>query len=281
MKKILIAMGCLQILGHADIQLDSLGLIKIEPLNPVLMAGYDSEIRENPQFYKKRYYRAYLLLRHGSYAPPVQEDIDTLKGNPDWHDQGERLEAWSLYYQGRLDESEALIRQNIRANTYGHEQARLWAAIELSRKDTAAALGAYRFAWDLFKDENVYMDMLDLYRAENKLPPEKLLKQALKVYTRSPGPILSTYQAYYAAGDPASLRKSLSIAERAQAILWPQSVEWKIRYAQALLSLHRKPAAEKVLLACLDSADSDPRLQDQNGQPLRQEIFTLLETARK
>ncbi len=280
MKKILLLVGCLQMLGNADIQIDSSGAVKIEPLNTVLLAGYNEQIKETPQFYKKRYYRAYLILRHGSYAPPVQEDIDTLLGHSDWHDQGERLEALSLYFQGRLDEAKSLIQRNIRGNICEHEQASVWAAIELSHKDTAAALGAYRSTWNLFKDENVYMDLLDLYRADNKPVPQDVLREGLRVYPRSPGATQATFEAYFRAGDSASLRKCAAVSAKAEKMLWPQSVDWKIRHAQTLLALHRKKEAETVLLAALDLADADPR-QEQAGKPLRAEIFTLLEIARK
>jgi hypothetical protein len=278
----LVALGFSPKFASADIHTDSLGRVLTEPLNPVLLETYNREIRDSSTNYKRRSQRTFILLRHGDFGPPTQEDIDTLLNRPDWHDEGERLEAFRLYLQGQLEEAKVLIRKNIQGNVHEHEQARLLAAIALSKQDTSAAIAAYRMTWDLFKDENVYLDMLDLYVGREK-PPEELLQEGLSIYPHSPGAIQVIFEAYLTAGDPSSLKKGLAISERAEKVLWPRSVDWKIRHAQVLLALHRKHDAETVLLAALDLADADPRLADQNGngQPLRQEIFTLLETARK
>ena len=246
---------------------------------PVMLERYNQDIQENPQNYLKRTERASLVLENRDTVKTT-EDIDTLLSRPEWHNEGLHLKAVRLHLQGRQDEAETLIQQNIRGNIHVSEESRLLAEIELFRKDTAAAITAYRTAWDHDSDETDYIDLLDLQRGRGNTP-EELLQQGLRLYPKSPGAIQSVFEVYSMAGDSVSLNKALQVADRAANSLWPLSVDWKIRHAQALLSLKRLHEAEPVLLAALDLLDEDPRLKGQDSEPVRKQIFILLEAARK
>jgi len=254
--------------------------VSADPPYSVLLERYGQEIREHPQDYSQRSERTALILEHGDFGDTTAEDIDTLLSHPPWRSEGECLEANRLYLQGRLQEAKVLILENIRAKAHIQDQARILAAIELSEKDTAAAIAAYHLAWEQNHEESDYMDFLSLGRGRGA-PPEEDLQQGLHLYPQSPGPIKTIFEVYFAAGDSTSLRNAEALSDKAEKMLWPQSVDWKIRHAQALLSLRRDHEAEGVLLGALDLLDGNPHLQDDAGQPLRQEIFTLLEVARK
>ena len=246
----------------------------------VMLERYNQDIQGNPQNYLKRAERAYLILEHQDTSQASVEDIDTLLSHPQWRNEGVRLKAIRLHLQGRFDEAAPLIQQNIRDNIYLQEQARLLADIELSKKDTAAAITAYRAAWEHDSDETDYIDLLNLHQGRGK-PPEELLRQGLNFYPRSPGAVQSIFEVYFAAGDPASLKTALEISGRADSSLWPFSVDWKIRHAQVLLSLKRAHDAEPVLMAALDLLDGDARMKVEDGEVIRKQIFTLLEASRK
>ena len=244
-----------------------------------LLERYNKDIREHPQNYLKRVERASFVLENGNAGSIPAEDIDTLLSHPEWVNEGNCLKAVRLKLQGRLDEAEILIRKNIRNKMHVLEQSRLLAILELSKKDTAAALAAYRLAWDQNHDENDYLDLLNLYRGRGA-PPEELLKQGPQLYPRSPGAMQTIYEVYFAAGDSTSLRNCLEISNRAEKTLWPRSIDWKIRHAETLLSLKRPHEAEPVLMSALDLLDDDARLQNESGEAFRKKIFNLLETAR-
>ena len=250
-----------------------------DPPYPLLLERFSADIRENPQNYLKRVERAALILEHGDADKASEEDIDTLLSHPEWRGEGNCLKAVRLKLQGRLDEAEVLFQKNIREKMHVPEQARLLAAIEMSKKDTSAAIAAYRSAWEKSRDENDYIDLVNLYRGRGK-PPQELLNQGLELHPRSPGAIQTIYEVYFAAGDSASLRNCLEISGRAERTLWPLSVDWKIRHAETLLALKRSHEAEPVLLAAMDLLDGDPRLQNESGEVFRKRIFALLEAAR-
>ena len=63
-----------------------------------------------------------------------------------------------LYLLGRTDEAAVLMRQNIRNNNNVVEQSRWLARIELARRDTAAALHVYRFAWEQHPREETFIE---------------------------------------------------------------------------------------------------------------------------
>ncbi len=251
-----------------------------DPPYSVLLERYGREIQKHPQDYSQRSERTALMLEHGNDGDTTAEDIDTLLAHPEWRIEGECLQAARLYLQGRLDTAGALARENIRARAHVRDQARLLAHIESARQDTDSAIAAYHLAWDQGHDENDYVDLLSLHRGRGK-PPEEILQQGRVLYPHSPGAVQTIFEVYFAAGDPTNLRKALGISEDAEKILWPQSVDWKLRHARVLLSLNRPHEAETVLLAAMDLVDDNPRLRDDAGRPLRKEIFTLLESARK
>lgn len=257
---------------------DSLRVILSEPLNPALLEKYNEEVLENPRKYKRRWQRALILLQHGDTAKTTAEDIDSLLVQPLWRGQGLRLKAMYRYLQRRFDEAKDLMRQNIRDGTNVVEQAGFLAKIALSEKDTNTAIAAYRLGWDQHPDENVYVELLHAY-GRWKTPME-LLDEGLRLYPNSPGILQTLFDSYLNLGNPAGFQKCLVISSRAEETLWPMSVDWKIKHAQALLSLNRPHEAESVLLAALDLMDGDPRLEGENGQ-FRKKIFTMLEGIRK
>jgi tetratricopeptide (TPR) repeat protein len=249
-----------------------------ETINPALLEKYDRDIQENPQYYRRRWARAEILMKSGRADQPVGEDIDTLLAHPEWAAHGRRWKAFHLCVLGRLDEAEAQALKNIRADEYVQEQARLLAAMRAFRKDTVGAVAAYRLAWDLYGEEGVYIDLLLAYRGRSK-PPEDILQKGLKLYPNSAGAQQDIFEAYMAAGGSANLRKGLGISGRAQETLWPRSVDWKLRHARVLLALGQPKKAEPILLQAMDLLDGDPRLQGEHGEP-RKEIFDLLEVSR-
>ena len=254
--------------------------VRSDAAYPVLLERYGRDIRENPQDYLKRVDRAFLMLEQRDIGKPNSEDIDTLLSHPEWRNEGSRLKAMRLHLQGRFDEAKLLIQQNIRGDIHVQEQARLLADIELSRKDTSAAMDAYRVAWEHGRDETDYIDLLDMHCGRGE-PPEELLQKGLGLYPRSPGAIQSIFEVYFAAGDSASLKKSGEISDRAENTLWPLSVDWKIRHARVLISLKRWREAEAVLMAALEVLDDDARLKGPDSEVIRKQIFTLLEASRK
>jgi tetratricopeptide (TPR) repeat protein len=251
-----------------------------DPPYPVLLDRYNADIRNNPQNYLKRSERAAFILNNGDTGGTTREDIDTLLSHAEWRGEGNCLKALRLKLQGHLNEAGVLIQKNLRDGIHVPEQSRLLAAIELSRKDTGAAIAAYRLAWDQSNDENDYINLLGLYRRHGD-PPGELLKQGLQLYPLSPGAIQNIFEAHLAAGGKANLEICLKISARAQKNLWPLSLDWKMRHARVLLSLKRPREAEPVLMAALDLLDGDSRLKGGDSQRFRKEIFTLLEAARK
>ncbi len=289
MKKFLIAMMFFSLLGKTcfaqndsisnENSPDSLNVILSAPINPALLEKYNEEVRENPQKFKRRWQRTLILLQHGDTAPTMAGDIEYLLTHPLWRGQGMRLKAMYRYLQGHLDEAKALMRQNILEGTNIVEQAGFLAKIALSTHDTAAAIAAYRLGWDQHPDENIYVELLHAYRGSWK-PPQELLDQGRRVYPGSPGILQTLFDAYGQVGTPACLRERLALAAQAEKTLWPASVDWKIKYAEALLSLEQRKEAETVLIAAVDLLDNDPRLEGENGE-FRKKIFSLLEVARK
>ncbi len=249
-----------------------------DPINLDLIKKYDQEVRENPSSCKRRWQRSLVLLKHGQFNETTAEDIDTLLWHPLWRTQGERLKALYLYQQGHMPEAEELSRQNIRNNVNIVEQSRLLAGIALARRDTVASLAAYRFAWDQYPNENVYIELLNAYRGHGK-PPEKLLQEGVKLFPQNAGVMQALFETYYAAGKSSDLQACLKISGRAGKVLWPRSVDWKIMHARALIGSHKSREAEAVLLAAVDLMDEDPRLEGENGK-LRREVFALLEKSR-
>ncbi len=247
---------------------------------PVLLERYDQDIRENPKNYLKRVERALLVLEQRDTGRTATEDIDTLLSHPEWQKESLRLKAIQLHHQGRFDAAMSQLQENIRNNIYVKEQARLLADIALSRRDTLAAIAAYHSAWGRDSDETDYIDLLDLKRGRGK-PPEELLQQGLRLYPRSAGSIQSIFEVYFAAGDASNLKKALQISDRAINVLWPLSVDWKIRHARVLIALKHSREAEPVLLAALDLLDEDVRLKGSDSEPVRKQIFALLEAVRK
>ncbi len=247
----------------------------------VRLARYGEDIRRDPTHYLKRVERAFLLLEHGATDEPVGEDIDTLLSHAEWRSEGMRLKAIRFHHQKRMKEAEPLLRANIAANIYVEEQSRLLADAALSRKDTAAAIAAYRQAWEQQHDENDYLDLLSLHKGRGK-PPEELLQKGLNLYPRSPGVIQTAFEVYFAAGDTSSLGKCLRIAGNAEITLWPFSVDWKVRHARTMLALNRPRDAEPILMTAMDLLDGDPRLQEsERGTSERKEILALLDSARQ
>jgi hypothetical protein len=246
-----------------------------EVINEALLEKYNRDIKANPQNYRRRWARAEILMKSGRADQPVGEDIDTLLAHPDWAAHGRRWKAFHLSIQGRLDAAESQALANIRANEYVQEQARLVAAIRAFRGDTAGAVAAYRMAWDMHGQEGVYIDLLAAYRRRSK-PPEEILQKGLNRYPNSAGVQKDVFEAYMKAGGSTNLKRALGISGRAQASLWPRSVDWKVRHARLLLELKQPKKAEPVLLQALDLLDGDPRLQDDVGKT-RREIFALLE----
>jgi len=247
---------------------------------PVLLERYDQDIRENPKNYLKRVERALLVLEQRDTGRTTAEDIDTLLSHSEWRNEGLRLNAIRLHHQKRFDEAMSLIQENIRNNIHVREQSRLLADIELFRRDTNGAIDAYHTAWAKDSDETDYIDLLDLQSGRGN-PPEELLQQGLHRYPRSAGSIQSIFEVYSAAGDSGSLQKALQVSDRAINTLWPLSVDWKIRHARVLISLKRPREAKPVLLAALDLLDEDVRLKGSDSEPVRKQIFTLLEVVRK
>ena len=272
MKTFLIAVLVCLVLGKADALL-------ADPINWDLLKRYGEEIRENPGSCKRRWQRSLILLKHGDTAKTTREDIDTLLNHPLWRTQGNRLKALYLYLQGHVDEARAQMKQNIRDSVNVVEQSRLLARIELSRKDTVAAIAAYRLAWDQQRGEDVFVDLAGAYGMRGR-PPKEFLQQGLKLYPNSPGVAQTVFEAFFAAGDSSSLKNCLKISGRAADTLWPRSVDWKIRHSRALLASGHPKQAEPFLLQALDLLDEDPRLQGEDGR-LRKDLFSLLEKARQ
>lgn len=258
----------------------SVGVVFADASYPVLLERYDRDIRENPQNYLKRVERAALILGERDTGKTTLEDIDTLSAHAEWRNEANCLRAVRLHLQGRLDDAKNLIQKNLRAGAQVPQQARLLAKIELTKKDTAAALSAYRLAWDSLHDENDFIDLLILHRGRGE-PPEELLKDGLRRYPNSPGAIQTIFEVYIAAAGPVNLEKGLELSMRAEKTLWPLSVDWKIRHAEVLLSLQRHKETETVLLAALDLLDGDARMQGKGGKVFRSKIFALLDSADK
>ena len=253
-----------------------------DPLNTELLENYNKEIRENPTKYRRRWQRASILLRHGEYSAPVQEDIDSLLAQPKWRVLGERLQPIKLYLEGKSEEAATLIRKNIKENGHSiQEQTRLLATIELAKKDTAAAVAAFQSGWDLYGDENVYVDLLNAYRGW-KTPPKETLQKGLERFPNSPGTVQTIYEAYFTSGTPDDMKQCLVISGKAVHVLWPMSVDWKVRHAKALVVSGESDSAESVLQQALELMDSDPRWQSNadNVPAIRKDVFTLLEKIR-
>jgi tetratricopeptide (TPR) repeat protein len=250
-----------------------------EIYTPALLQKYDADIRKNPSSLKRRHGRAQILLSHEEYRPTTAEDIDTLLAHPIWQTQGERLKAMHLYLLGRSDEAAILMRQNIRNDVNIVEQSRWLARIELSRGDTAAALAAYRYAWEQHPREETYLEVVQKFRQHGRRPDKALLERGLRMFPTDPGVLSVVFEAYRASGKKADLRRSLDLSARAEKVLWPRSVDWKARHAEVLLALKKPREAEKVLLQAVDLMDGDPRLEGENGD-LRTRVFLLLERCR-
>lgn len=247
----------------------------------IVLRKLEREIREHPGDYLERSERAWLMLEHGMTESPVAEDIDTLMAKPAWRETGVRLRAYHLYLQGRHDEAKVQANENLAAGIFGAEQFRLLAGIALAHGDTLGATQAYRNGWKRMGLEEDYISMVKLSRREGSVPAA-LLEEGLRVYPQSPGVHAVVFRAYLENGDPASVRKALSISDRGHAQLWPRSGDWKIRHAQALLALGKPDSAEVLLLRAMDWIEGETRLRPDADEAvrLRREIFDLLDTVR-
>ncbi len=245
----------------------------------IILERFNLDITRKPGDYSKRIERATLLLDEGGSQDTLRADIDTLMAHSAWRAEGECLEARRLFQQGRLDAARKLIRQNIQGKHRVLEQARLLADVELRSKDTLQAMEAYRVAWNQAQDEGDFIDLVGLYARRKPLPPD-LSEQGLRLYPLSPGVNRVVFDAYFSEGGSVGLERARAVSAHASDTLWPLGVDWKIRYAQALLALKKKGKAESVLLEALEIQDEDLRLQGKNGEAARQQIFHLLEAAR-
>jgi hypothetical protein len=83
--------------------------------------------------------------------------------------------------------------------------------------------------------------------------------------------------------DTASIRKALAVSTRGHAQLWPQSPDWKIRQARALLASGAPDSAEIQLLRAMDRIEGETRQRPDASEAvrMRQEIFYLLDTLRR
>jgi hypothetical protein len=91
----------------------------------------------------------------------------------------------------------------------------------------------------------------------------------------------------------ASLREALAISGNGQAVLWPRSVDWKLRHARAHLAVTASgiqgatgtggpDSAEAILLGAMELLEEDTRLNAGAGEAvrLRHQIFSMLDSAR-
>jgi hypothetical protein len=248
-----------------------------ETYTPALLEKYDADVRKNPSNRKRRHGRAQILLSHEEYRETTGEDIDSLLAHPVWRTQGERLKAMHLYLQGHTDEAAVLMRQNIRNDVNIVEQARWLARIEVSRRDTGAALAVYRHAWEQHPREETYLEMLAKFHQYGRRPEKDLLEQGRRRFPTDPGVTEAVFDAYLTSGKKEDLRECLELSGRAEKTLWPRSIEWKIKHARTLLALKRRREAEQVLLEAVDLMDGDPRLEGENGVH-RNQVFQLLES---
>jgi tetratricopeptide (TPR) repeat protein len=253
------------------------GEVAPETFTPALLEKYNADIRKNPSSLKRRNGRASILLSHEEYRETTGEDIDSLLAHPVWRAQGQRRKAMHLYLLGRTDEADVLMRQNIRNNNNVVEQSRWLARIELSRRDTAAALDVYRFAWEQHPREETFIELLGAYRRHGRAPEKALLERGLRLFPTDAGVASIVFDAYLASGKKKDLQRGLEISGRSEKT-WPRSIDWKIKRAQAFLALKRPRDAEGVLLRAVDLMDSDPRLEGENGV-LRTQVLLLLENA--
>jgi hypothetical protein len=255
------------------------GEVVPETYTPALLEKYNADIRKNPSNRKRRQSRAAILLSHGEYRETTGADIDSLLAHPVWRTQGERLKAMHLYLQGRPDEAAVLMRQNIRNDVNIVEQSRWLARIELSRGDTSAALAVYRYAWKQHPREETYLEMLEKLRQHGSVPERALLESGLREFPVHPAVLSAVFDAYLASGQKEDLRKALELSGRAEKTLWPRSIDWKVKRAQAFLAVKQPRDAELVLLEAVDLMDADARLEGENAV-LRTQVFQLLETCR-
>jgi hypothetical protein len=246
-----------------------------------VLANFEKEIEANPEYYLERFERANYLLDMGLTRQPAGEDIDTLLTKPEWHESGLRLRALHLYLQGRHSEAAIVARANIKANNLGPEQFRLLAGIALAHKDTAAAIRAYHEGWERLRLEEDYFTVVDL-SAGRKGVPDPLLQEGLAGHPKSPGVHALIFSAYMAKGDAAALARAREISENGQSLLWPRSIDWKIRHARALIASGMGDSAQPVLARAQALQERDARLKGNSeaAVKVRNEISGLLDSAR-
>jgi hypothetical protein len=248
------------------------------------------EIEEHPGDYLERSERAWLMLEHGMTGAPVAEDIDTLLTKPAWHGNASRLRAWHLYQLGRHDEAAEQARKNLAAGYLGPEQFDLLAGIALARNDTLGARSAHREGWERTRSEESFISQVQLSRKDG-IVSEALLAAGLRAHPLSPGIHAAIFKAHMENAATrasvgaknsraASLREAIAISGAGQAVLWPHSVDWKLRHARAHIAAGRSDSAEAALMRAMELIENDDRLAagTAEGVRLRHEIFTLLDS---
>lgn len=259
-----------------------------------VLDGFIAESSRHPEGYFERAERTWILLDPSAGSNPSGKDPKIVQlrayylhrlvleygkislGHPR-ADSGieRRLEGVRDALMKRYRRAEAELMHNPDTSTvYGPGRFRFLAQVALIGGDTAAALADYRAGWDHFGLEDDFLSLLRLQAA----PPDALLEEGLGAYPASSAAQAAICQAYMN-GDSTRFAKALMIAERGQALLWPLSVDWKIRYARLLLARGRVGEAEAVLARGLDILDGDPRLGGNAPEAarLRREIFSLVE----
>ena len=199
----------------------------------------------------------------------------------DW-DQSLRTQYALLRRQYKKSETRARFDADT-ASLLGPGWPRFQADLALDRADTAAALRAYRSGWKRFDIEQDYISLIQLYRAQGRFDAaslDALLEEGLRAYPVSPGVHAAVFTARLEGGRAEDAGKALAIAARGQGELWPESVDWKIRYARALMASGKSAEVDDALLGALGLLEEDRILKSNAPEALRlrREIFALMQS---
>jgi hypothetical protein len=238
------------------------------PVNDVLMR----ELRA--------YYMYQLMAQYGIMVRDREAGASPRLTREQWDEtlRGQYLNARRLYKK-----SEVRARYDSdTASLLGPGWPRFQAERALARGDTAAAAQAYLSAWKHYNTEDDYLSLLSLRRGaavSKGASFDALVEEGLRAYPTSPGVYAAVFAAYMGDRTPARLKKTLLLSARGQGELWPTSVDWKIRHAQALIANGKVREAESTLMDALGLLENEAALKPDAPEAvrLRHEIFALLQ----
>lgn len=245
----------------------------VEPDAAPARAALDPRVREARAYYVRRLVREHDDMKRDPAADPSAPEWDAVM-------RDHYREVRKQYGKAVKKIGKGFAEDEL----YGPGRPRFLASLDLLRGDTAEAVETYRAAWKAHGFEEDFLAMAELLRAQGRLDDARL-EEGLAAHPASPAVHATAFSAWMERRSPAATRKALALATRASEALWPGSVDWKIRRAQALLATGGAPElkeAEAALMDALAALDADRALKPGAAEAvrLRKEIFALMAEAR-